>query len=92
MHYARKLHRESNATIYPEPDHPLHGRSPYDIITIRLEYNDKVWVRLEPTQSFAKVIEPITDEEDRPEQTPEPERVAPTQAPLPTSARFRRRV
>lgn len=34
-HQARKLDRDKNAEIYPETDHPLHGRSAYDVLIIR---------------------------------------------------------
>jgi hypothetical protein len=61
MHQARKLAREANTKIYPDPEHPLHGRSPYDALVVRIDGN---WVRVEPIQSFADKIVPIDDEED----------------------------
>lgn len=34
-HRARVLDREKNATIYPDPEAPLHNRSAYDVLIIR---------------------------------------------------------
>lgn len=34
-HQARKLDRDRNAEVYPDPEHPLHGRSAYDVLIIR---------------------------------------------------------
>jgi len=89
MHYARKLDRDDNAAIYPETDHPLHGRSQYDILVVRVSMNgNRIWLRLEPNQSFADVIEPI-DDDYQPLPPPPSEPIKPlTIQPVP----FRRRV
>jgi|SRR5215472_2194787 len=85
MHYARRLHRNDNAQIYPDPDHPLHGRSPYDSIVCKIKLiNDQWWLYMEPIQSFAEIIEPIEDE-------PEDEVVG-VEEPKPTATTFKRRV
>lgn len=35
FNYYRKLDRKRNESIY-EPDHPMHGRSPYDRLVLRI--------------------------------------------------------
>ncbi len=37
IHHARTIDRRENAATYIEKDHPLHGRSPYDILVVRIE-------------------------------------------------------
>lgn len=39
LHQYRKLDRESNAKIYPDPNHPNHGTSMYDPIVCRIQDN-----------------------------------------------------
>lgn len=48
LHTARNIDRKDNASTYPE-DHPLHGRSTYDSLTVTIQ-SDKFgtwWVYLE---------------------------------------------
>src|ERR1017187_8574274 len=37
IHHARTIDRQENKVTYPDKDHPLHGRSPYDILIARIE-------------------------------------------------------
>lgn len=39
LHYARKLTRDENAQTY-EPAHPMHGKSEYDRVHVRLRDGD----------------------------------------------------
>jgi hypothetical protein len=36
LNYCRKTDRAANAKTYPDPDHPMHGHSPYDVLTIQI--------------------------------------------------------
>ena len=40
IHHARTIDREENRKTYPDPDQPLHGRSPYDILVLRIDGDD----------------------------------------------------
>lgn len=41
IHHARTIDREENRKTYPDPDAPLHGRSSYDILVLRIEGDDE---------------------------------------------------
>ena len=43
LNKARRLHRIDNAETY-ETDHPLHGRSEYDIFIVKVKRNTAGWV------------------------------------------------
>ena len=61
IHHARQIDRSENAATY-EPDHHLHGRSPYDIFVIRLEEADgRSWVYLDKQKVEIGAIEPIPE-------------------------------
>jgi hypothetical protein len=48
IHHARTIDRAENKVTYPDPDHPHHGRSPYDVLVIRLEDGDpSAWVYID---------------------------------------------
>ena len=32
LHQARQLRRNQNAEVYSDPDHPMHGKSDYDLL------------------------------------------------------------
>lgn len=40
LHYCRTLVRTSNVDVYPDTDHPMHGKSEYDKIIVRLRQSD----------------------------------------------------
>lgn len=59
IHQARAIDRNDNAKTY-DPDHPLHGRSPYDILVVRIEETpDRVWLYLDRQQVLIGAIESI---------------------------------
>lgn len=65
LHMARKIKRQDNAEIYPDPEHPFHGASPYDVIVVKIktELDGKVYVLLEKIMLLTQ-IEPLEIEED----------------------------
>ncbi len=64
LHMARKIRRQDNEEIYPDPDHPLHGASPYDHVVVKIQTdNNGVWVMLEKIMLLTK-IEALPVEED----------------------------
>lgn len=61
MHYARKLHREENAKTY-EAGHKMHGRSEYDVLTIRIKnVNGAIYLYLERTDVVSTEIESLSN-------------------------------
>lgn len=64
LHMARKIKRADNADIYPEPDHPMHNASPYDIVVVKIktEQDNKVFVVLEKIKLLTR-IEALPEEE-----------------------------
>jgi len=65
LHMARKIKREDNATIYDDPNHPMHGASPYDILVVKIktEEDGKTFVLLEKIALLTR-IEALPPEED----------------------------
>ncbi len=65
LHMARKIRREDNREIYPDPDHPMHGASPYDIVVVKIktEEDNRVFVILEKIAMLTR-IEALPPEED----------------------------
>lgn len=47
IHQARQIDRAENRSLYSEPDHPLHGRSPYDCLTLRIDPGPPCWLYLD---------------------------------------------
>ena len=63
IHHARQIDRNENKLTYPDLDHPLHGRSPYDILVCRIERETgRAWLHLD--KQFVEIgrIEPIPAE------------------------------
>lgn len=61
IHQARQIDRGENAKTYPA-DHPLHGRSPYDIFVCRIEEaSDTVWLYLDREHVQIGAIESIPE-------------------------------
>ena len=62
IHQARSIDRLDNARTYA-PDHPMHGRSPYDILVCRVEdAGDRAWVYLDKVQVQIGAIESIPED------------------------------
>ena len=60
IHYARKLTREANMETY-EPGHPMHGRSEYDKVSVRLrDEAEGVFLYLEHVTA-PTVVENLSD-------------------------------
>ena len=63
IHHARQIDRNENKITYPEPDAPLHGRSPYDILVVRIEsVNGSGWVYLDKQKVDIISVEAIPDD------------------------------
>lgn len=62
VHQARQIDRAENLTTYPEPDHPLHGRSPYDCLTLRIDEGPPCWLYLDKIHVEVRRIEPIPED------------------------------
>lgn len=63
-HTYRKLCRIDNRKIYPDPQHPLHGRSEYDHITIHDPVQDAAgewWVYAKRLDVGEEEIEPLSE-------------------------------
>lgn len=72
MHQARKLHRDQNAAVYTV-DHPMHGCSMYDKLTMRIKtINGTVYLYLEQQALNIDVGEPLS-QVDEVEYEPVPE-------------------
>lgn len=72
LHYFRRIDREDNIAIYKdEPDHPMHGRSAYDKITVRMrKVDDSWWLYLEQntiTNYHVEKIDELNRSPDRSE-------------------------
>ena len=60
IHHARTIDRQENKVTYPDKDHPLHGRSPYDILVARIEGDgDQGLLYLDKQKVEILGIEPI---------------------------------
>lgn len=63
-HTLRSIYRKDNVKIYPDPQHPLHGRSEYDPITIRDPIQDasgEWWVYAERLDVGDEEIEALSE-------------------------------
>lgn len=58
LNKARSLHREDNAETY-DAEHPLHGRSEYDIFIIKVKQNGEGWEVLLEKNDVNMVIEDL---------------------------------
>lgn len=92
MHQARVIDRRRKTEIYPEPDHPLHGASPYDKLVVRLRNEDgRTWVYIEQVSGLSNEIEPLGEElAPTAEPIPEPEEILEVSEPEPTEITVRR--
>lgn len=62
IHQARQIDRFENSRTYPS-DHPLHGRSPYDIFTCRVASSDgRHWVYIDRVKAEIGAIESIPED------------------------------
>jgi hypothetical protein len=59
IHHARTIDRQENKVTYPDKDHPLHGRSPYDILVARIEGNGVGVLYLDKQKVEILGVEPI---------------------------------
>ena len=67
LHTARKIDRIDNKEVY-EQGHPMHGRSVYDQLTMRIrKADDHVWLRLERIDARVFEIESLDEPEAEPE-------------------------
>ena len=63
IHHARQIDRRENKATYPDLDHPLHDRSPYDILVCRIEPDaGRAWLHLDKQKVEIGRIEPIPAE------------------------------
>lgn len=70
MNYARKLHRDQNGAVYPV-EHPMHGRSPYDGLQIRIKRGgDDFFIYVEPINLNPGAIESLAGVEPAENITP----------------------
>src|SRR6267154_6029802 len=79
MHQARKLDRDRNAKIYPDPSHPMHNGSMYDQLTLRIKsvdgavylYMEKTMVDVSDSELLSEVPEieytPVPEIETQPQ-------------------------
>jgi len=87
INYARKLNRKQNEKIYADPEHPLHGASPYDKLVCRIkQYNGNCYLYVEHYAPIYKSIEDLTDEPEPIEPAPAPVPIIRAPAPMPTLA------
>lgn len=63
LHSARAVDRLENKRTYPEPDHPLHGQSAYDIlqVAIRMGEDGTHFVYIEKKSSLIGEIESLSE-------------------------------
>lgn len=63
IHAARTIDRMDNLKDY-EDGHPLHGRSAYDPLMVRIDsQHDKTWLKIEKNSIDNLEIEPLGEEE-----------------------------
>lgn len=69
LHSARKIDRRDNLDTYSE-GHPMHGRSIYDQITVRIKrFDGGAWLRLERIDTREFIIESLSEPPSQPELT-----------------------
>jgi len=68
LHTARRIDRKDNLDIYPG-GHPMHGKSPYDPLIMRIKStaDDTTWLRLEKVDAREFTIESLADDDVEPE-------------------------
>lgn len=61
LNQARSINRDENSRTY-EPGHPLHGRSAYDRLMVRIkERGERTYVYIEQVANFTRVIESLSE-------------------------------
>lgn len=79
INYARKLNRKQNEKIYPDPEHPLHGASPYDKLVCRIkQQNGACFLYVEQYAPIYEDIEDLSELEPEPTGAPDHDAPAPT--------------
>ena len=68
LNHARRLDRRDNADTFTDPNHPMHGRSTYDGLTVMIQFEGVWWLMIEKVEAREFAIEPITGEETNDEQ------------------------
>jgi hypothetical protein len=67
LHTARKIDRLDNQITFEET-HPMHGRSVYDVLTMRIKpTTNGTWLRLERIDAREFEIESLSEPEPEPE-------------------------
>lgn len=68
LHASRKIDRNDNKVLYGE-EHPMHGRSVYDQLTMRIRKlgDDSAWLRLERIDAREFEIESLSESPLQPE-------------------------
>lgn len=62
MHHARQLDRTANSVIYADPVHPMHGKSPFDVLSCRLRTDGEAfYVYVEPLDTRIQGIESLSE-------------------------------
>lgn len=89
IHQARVIDRKDNKELYPEKEHPLHGRSKYDILSaqIRLE-GDCIFLYMRKISLNNYLIEEVDDLPPREPQTVEYEAPKMIESPDKIARRF----
>ena len=64
LHNARKIDRHDNFQLYEE-GHQMHGKSPYDVLIMRMQRDDDggMWLRLEKLSTDGLQIESLSEGE-----------------------------
>jgi hypothetical protein len=63
LNHARRLDRRDNYSTFTDPDHPLHGRSIYDGLTVVILFDGSWWLMIEKVESREFEIQPLTGDE-----------------------------
>lgn len=86
-HYARKLHRDKNAQIYPDPEHPQHGSSHYDELVLKERPDGDGWyIYLVRMKVGSVAVEPLSEVPQIEQQPPPRQLPAPQAMKLPAEA------
>lgn len=64
-HQARKIRRQKNAKVYPDPEHALHNRSEYDPYMITIEsLGEQIYLYFRKMTLIPGKVEDLEDVED----------------------------
>lgn len=65
IHTARRIDRDENRVLYPEQDHPMHGRSVYDPLVVKLAtVNGAHYVYIEKREVIIGEVEGLSEVDD----------------------------